>query len=395
MTSCDVNARRNRPLSVAIVGSGPSGFYTAAALLQRKDYHVEVDMFDRLPTPYGLVRGGVAPDHEKIKGVSKAFEKSTLTPAFRFLGNIELGRDIQVMDLVIHYDQIVYAIGNEDDRRMGIPGESLTGCTPATVFVGWYNAHPDYTGARFDFTARRIAVVGMGNVAIDVARILARSKSELIHSDIPDYALEALEQRQIEEILILGRRGPIQAAFTPAELRELTTLTSARVVVDPQELVLDRHSQRELDEAGPSSQLRKNYETLSEISRNDTPTGSRIIRFRFLLSPIRILEGRDGRVGGMVLERNELFRTDTGALQARGTGRTETIDVGWVSASIGYELRRLPGLPYDEDRRVIANINGCSLVFTLLFSKLLREWFAPDTSSRMDSIGWTGRGLAG
>ena len=204
-------------MRVAIIGSGPAGFYAAEALLRRTDVAVDVDMFDRLPTPYGLVRGGVAPDHQKIKGVTRVFASTAARPTFRFLGNVQLGRDLQVEDLRRHYHQIVYATGNETDRRLGIPGEGIPRCTPATVFVGWYNGHPDYRQARFDFSVRRVAVVGNGNVAVDVARVLLRTPAELERTDIASHALEALRESRVREVWMLGRRGPAQAAFSPAE----------------------------------------------------------------------------------------------------------------------------------------------------------------------------------
>src|SRR5512142_3001338 len=223
-------------MRVAIIGSGPAGFYAAEALLKRTDTVVEVDMFDRLPTPYGLVRGGVAPDHQKIKTVARVFASTAARPTFRFLGNVCLGRDLSVEELRRHYHQIVYATGNETDRRLGIPGEGIERCTPATVFVGWYNGHPDYRKARFDLSIRRVAVVGNGNVAVDVARILLRTREELERTDIAAHALDVLRESRVREVWMLGRRGPAQAAFTPPELKELGALQDADPVVDPAEL---------------------------------------------------------------------------------------------------------------------------------------------------------------
>src|SRR5512142_1487506 len=220
-------------MRVAIIGSGPAGFYAAEALLKRTDVRADVDMFDRLPTPYGLVRGGVAPDHQKIKSVARVFASTAARPTFRFLGNVQLGRDVTVEDLRRHYHQIVYATGNETDRRLWIPGEGIERGTPATVFGGWYNGHPDSRQARFDLSVRRVAVVGNGNVAVDVARILLRTRAELERTDIAAHALEALRESQVREVYLLGRRGPAQAAFSPAELRELGELEAADPVVDP------------------------------------------------------------------------------------------------------------------------------------------------------------------
>src|SRR5512141_2713983 len=225
-------------MRIAIVGSGPAGFYAAEALLKHTDTVVDVDMFDRLPTPYGLVRGGVAPDHQKIKTVTRVFASTAARPTFRFLGNVQLGRDVTVEELRRHYHQIVYATGNEADRRLGIPGEGIARCTPATVFVGWYNGHPDYRTANIDLSVERVAVVGNGNVAVDAARVLLRTPEELVTTDIAAHALEALRASQVREVFLLGRRGPAQAAFSPAELKELGTMAAADPVVAMGELAV-------------------------------------------------------------------------------------------------------------------------------------------------------------
>ena len=202
-----------RPLRVAVVGAGPSGFYAVDALLRRKDVLIEVDTFDRLPVPYGLVRFGVAPDHQNIKAIIKGYEKIAANPRFRFFGNVQFGRDIQLEDLQAHYDQIIYAVGAETDRKLNIPGEMLLGSYTATEFVAWYNGHPDYVDSRFDLSHERAVVVGIGNVAMDVTRILAKSPDELAATDIADYALESLRASKIREIVILGRRGRCTGGF--------------------------------------------------------------------------------------------------------------------------------------------------------------------------------------
>jgi len=207
------------PLRVAIIGAGPSGFYVAEHLLQQQDYVVEIDLFDRLPTPYGLVRGGVAPDHQKIKSVTKIYEKTAQHPRVRFYGGVEFGTHLSLSSCRRLYHQIVYTTGAQTDRHMGIPGEDLLGSHPATAFVAWYNGHPDFRDLTFDFSHPNAAVVGVGNVAVDVARILCRTIDELAKTDIADYALEALSQSKIKEVYMLGRRGPAQAAFTNPELR--------------------------------------------------------------------------------------------------------------------------------------------------------------------------------
>ncbi len=348
----------NRPLRVAIIGSGPSGFYAAVALLKHDRFPVEVDLFDRLPTPYGLVRGGVAPDHQKIKAVTAVYDKTAAHPGFRFLGNVELGRDIQVLDLTEHYDQIVYAVGNEADRRMGIPGETLLGCTPATVFVGWYNAHPDYRDAAFDFSRTRVAVVGNGNVAIDVARILARSSSQLKSTDITDYALESLAESQVHEVLVIGRRGPVQAAFTPAELKELANIEGVDIIVDPVDLKLDDVSQKTLDESSANSPARKNYELLLALSKKERSGTRRSVRFQFLSSPVEVIGNRAGRAQKLLVEKNKLVPQESGYLSAVGTDEFEEIEIGWLFVSIGYQGQRLPNVPFDEKKGVIANVGG-------------------------------------
>ena len=357
MTADSKIGTKDSPLRVAVIGSGPSGFYAAAALLKQQDHDIRVDVFDRLPTPYGLVRGGVAPDHQKIKTVTRVYEKSALATGFRYFGHVELGRDIQVRDLVPRYHQIVYAVGNENDRRMGIPGESFIGCTPATVFVGWYNAHPDYREAGFDWNSKRIAVVGNGNVAVDVARILAKGRDELARTDIADYALEALDRSKVEEIVMLGRRGPVQAAFTPAELKELAELEAAAMCVDPSELVLDPESSADLEAASPRSKARRNYEILSRTAYEGSRDPRRI-RLRFLVSLVAILGDEHNRVRRIRLEKNRLVRDQSGSLRARGTGAFEELEVDWIFVSIGYEGRRIAGIPFDEKRGAIANVDG-------------------------------------
>ena len=228
------------PLRVAIFGSGPAGFYAVGELLKQKDTAIRVDLFDRLPTPYGLVRGGVAPDHQKIKAVIRQYEKFANLPGFRFFGNVTFGEDIRLADTLAHYHQVLFSTGAESDRQLGIPGEDLAGSDPATIFVGWYNGHPDYRDLNYDLSnVERVAVIGNGNVAMDVARILARSIEELSKTDIADYALEALKKSAVKEIYLLGRRGPAQAAFTNPEIRELTEMPITDLVVEPKDLELD------------------------------------------------------------------------------------------------------------------------------------------------------------
>jgi len=336
-------------MRVAIIGSGPAGFYAAEALLRRTDVKVDVDVFDRLPTPYGLVRGGVAPDHQKIKSVARVFAATAARPSFRFLGNVRLGGDVTVEDLRRHYHQIVYATGNEADRRLGIPGEGIERCTPASVFVGWYNGHPDYRRARIDLSVRRVAVVGNGNVAVDVARILLRSRAELERTDIAAHALEALRESRVEEVFLLGRRGPEQAAFTPGELKELGHLEDADPVVDP----------AALEGCGPG-EPGGNLELLRSFAARPLRPGRKRLHLRFLVSPTAILADADagGGVAALELERNRLERRPDGSVVARGTGEKERLEVGLVFPAVGYAADPIPGVPHDAKARLIANRDG-------------------------------------
>jgi ferredoxin/flavodoxin---NADP+ reductase len=333
-------------LRVAVVGSGPAGFYAAGALLAAET-PVEVDMIERLPTPWGLVRLGVAPDHPKIKSVSRAFERIAAQPAFRFLGNVEVGRDVRHEELLEHYDAVVYAVGAQSDRRMGIPGEDLPGSWAATEFVAWYNGHPDFQELSFDLSGERAIVIGNGNVAVDVARMLALTPEELAPTDTTDAALAAFEAAGIREIVMVGRRGPAQAAFTTPELIELGELAGADVVVDSAELAgaeaTDTNSER-------------NLEVLREYASR-TPEGKqKRLVLRFLASPVAILG--EERVEGIELVRNRLEPDESGALRAVPTGETETLRCGIVFRSVGYRGVALPGLPFDEARGTIANDRG-------------------------------------
>lgn len=339
-------------MRVAIIGSGPAGFYAAEALLKRTDAVVHVDMFDRLPTPYGLVRGGVAPDHQNIKAVTRVYEKTASRPTFRFFGNVRLGSDITVEDLCRYYHQIVYAVGNEADRRLGIPGEGMVRCTPATVFIGWYNGHPDYRHAKIDLSVSRVAVIGNGNVAIDAARILLRTPAELEKTDIAAHALAVLRNSRVREVFILGRRGPAQAAFTPTELKELGELEDVDPVVDPNELAGCIFS----DES--NSQHDKNLAILKSFAERPPGTKSRKLHLRFLVSPTEVLADAAGGVCGLRLERNRLALKPDGSASAHRTGETETLEVGMVLPSIGFSLDQIAGVPYDAKAGIIANEDG-------------------------------------
>lgn len=343
------------PLRVAIIGAGPSGFYAADHLLKQKNMVVEVDVFDRLPTPYGLVRGGVAPDHQKIKSVTKAYDKIAADPNFRFYGNVEFGKDITRDELAQHYHAIIYATGAQTDKRMNIPGEDLPGSHPATEFVAWYNAHPDYCDLSFDLTQEAVAVVGMGNVAMDVIRILARTPEELARTDIADYALEALKHSRVKRIYMLGRRGPAQAAFTNPEIKELSELEDADVIVPAAELQLDPLSQAFID-SGADKTAVKNVEVLKSYADSEPEGKSRQVILRFLVSPVEII-GTD-RVEAIKVVKNELVQADDGSLRPRATDETEIIPVGLVFRSVGYNGVPLPGVPFYEKWGIIPNDKG-------------------------------------
>ena len=340
-------------MRVAIIGSGPAGFYAAEALLRRTDAVVEVDMFDRLPTPFGLVRGGVAPDHQSIKAVTRVYEKTAARPAFRFLGNVCLGRDVTVEELRQHYHQIVYATGNEADRRLGIPCEGIPGCTPATVFIGWYNGHPDYRQAKIDLSVSRVAVVGNGNVAIDAARILLRTPAELEKTDIAAHALEALRHSRVREVFILGRRGPAQASFTPPELKELGEMEDVDLIISPGEL-----AGCVIPETEGGSQQDKNLKLLQSFAARQPGAKAKKLHLRFLVSPSEIIADAAGKVSALVLEKNRLEARPDGTTAACGTGETEVLEVGMVLPAVGFASERIAGVPYDEKARIIANEDG-------------------------------------
>ena len=340
-------------LRVAIVGAGPSGFYAAEHLL-RQDRPVAVDLFDRLPTPFGLVRGGVAPDHPKIKSVTRIYDKVAAHPAFRFFGNVAAGRDVTADELLRHYDAVVWAVGAEADRTLDIPGESLPGSHTATEFVGWYNGHPDFQDRQFDLGQEAAAVVGVGNVAMDVTRILASDPDDLAKTDIAAHALEALRASRVRTIYLLGRRGPAQAAFTNPELKELGELPLADVIVRPEDLELDAATTASL-EATPDREAEKNLKTLRGFLERGVMGRPRRIELLFSTSPVRI-EGRE-RVERLVVGANRLEAGPRG-VQAVPTGREAVLPVGLVFRSVGYRALPVAGVPFDDRRAVIPNAQG-------------------------------------
>jgi ferredoxin/flavodoxin---NADP+ reductase len=343
------------PLRVAVIGAGPAGFYAAGHLLAA-ERPVRVDLFDRLPTPFGLVRAGVAPDHPKIKSVVRMYEKTAAKEGFRFFGGVELGRDLHRADLLERYHAVLYAIGAATDRRLGIPGEDLAGSEAATTFVGWYNGHPDHPDHDFDLDCERVVVVGNGNVAIDCARMLALSAEELMTTDTADHAIDSLSSDAVREIVILGRRGPAQAAFTNPELLELGELERADVIVDPADLELDPASQAWLDSDEADKTSRENVRILREYAAREPAGKPKRIVLRFLTSPVE-LRG-DGRVEQIVVERNRLEAREDGSLAARPTGERESIGCGLVLRSIGYKGIAIPEVPFDESRGTIPNVAG-------------------------------------
>ena len=341
-----------RPLRVALIGAGPAGFFAADALFKGSQ-DVSIDLFDRLPTPFGLVRYGVAPDHQKIKTVTKLYEKTLADPRLRFFGNVSFGRDLDHATVRRHYDAVIYTVGSPTDRVLGIPGENLPGSLSATEFVAWYNGHPDYADLDPDLSAENVAVVGMGNVAVDVARILSKSVDELYETDIADHALDVLAESRVKDVFMLGRRGPAQAKFTTKELRELGELEGADIVVDAAELELDPASAASTASDPP---IRKNIEIMRDFASRKGEGKPRRLHLVFYMSPVEILG--DTQVEGVRLERNRLEPTKDGYLNAVGTGVLETLRAGLVLRSVGYRGTALPGVPFDAPRGVIPNAAG-------------------------------------
>lgn len=348
-----------RPYHVAIVGSGPSGYFAAAALLKQADAaggrDVHIDMLEMLPTPWGLVRSGVAPDHPKIKTISAQFEKTAADPRFRFFGNITAGEHVQADELADRYDAVIYAIGTQADRPLGIPGEDLPGSVAAVDFVGWYNAHPHFEQIAPDLAGRRAVVIGNGNVALDVARILVTDPEVLGATDIADHALDSLGARGVEEVVVLGRRGPLQATFTTLELRELGALeglSDVDIVLDPADFA--DISDEDAEAAGRT--VKQNVKVLRGYLGRETTPGNRRIVFRFRTSPVEI-KGAD-RVESIVLGRNELVADDNGRIVAKDTGIREELSARLVVRAVGYRGRPVPGLPFDERSGIIPNTDG-------------------------------------
>jgi ferredoxin/flavodoxin---NADP+ reductase len=366
---------------VAIVGAGPAGAFAADRLL-RACGDVEIDLFERLPTPWGLLRAGVAPDHQEIKRLDETFDQQTLARGCRLFGNVEVGADVSHEELMRHYTAVIYATGAQTDKSLGIPGEDLPGSRPATEFVAWYNGHPDYRELEFDLSARRAVVIGNGNVAADVTRMLTLSPAELERTDVADHALEVLRESRIEEVVVLGRRGPAQAAFTSAELRELGRLDGVHLRVDLQEVELDPLSARWLAEQGTFT-ARKNVELLREFAARPAQADSqRAIVLRFLRSPVEIRG--EGRAEAIDVRRNEIVQADDGSLRPRAAeAAVETIECGLVLRSVGYRAVPLPGVPFDERSFVLPNERGRVLAAD------------GETLPGVYAVGWIKRGPTG
>ena len=346
-------------LNVAVVGSGPAGLYAAEALVKQAaalpvPVPVRVDVIDRLPTPYGLVRYGVAPDHKSIKSIAQYLRKVLESPDVRFVGGVHLGEDVTRDDLLAAYDAVIYATGAMRDRRLGIEGEDLPGSYAATDFVNWYCGHPDSAAEAFTLDAESVAVVGVGNVAVDVARILARDPATLRSTDIPQPVLDALMASKVREVHMIGRRGPAQAKFTTKELRELGELADVDIEVRPDEIDLDA-----FDPTGQSAELassdrrvRGNLAVLRDWAARPAGTGGRRLTIRFWLRPTAV-EGAD-RVSGLTVERTRLDEQG----RFTGTGEYETIPAQMVFRSVGYQSVPLAGVPFDENTATVPNAEG-------------------------------------
>jgi len=366
-----------RPLRVAIVGSGPSGFYSAESLL-KQDMNIKVDMFDKLPVPFGLVRYGVAPDHLKIKNVTKVFEKTASNPKFSFFGNVTVGKNISVFELNKFYDAVIFAYGAESDRQLGISGEDLVGSYTATEFVAWYNGHPDFQDHHFDFSQEVAVIVGNGNVAMDVARILCKTPEELKATDINQNALDVLAESKIKEVHVYGRRGPVQASFTAPEIKEMGELADCYPVINPQDLELIESSKKELEDPTNAGR-KKNYEIMQHFLSIQPNGRKRKFVLHFGRSPIEII-GK-GRVQKVRFEINKMTG-EPNKQKVRGTGKFEEIECGIFFRSVGYVGLPIKGLPFSAQAGVVPNQMGRVMDSEQIFT----GWYV---------AGWIKRGATG
>ena len=339
-------------LRVAVVGAGPAGIYTAEALTRQQEVPVAVDLIDRLPTPFGLVRHGIAPDHPKMRAIRDTLHRALDHPAVRFVGNVEIGRDLSCRELHAAVDAVVYTYGAALDRQLAIPGEELPGSLAATALVAWYTGHPDADRATVEAAlagARSVVVVGVGNVALDVARVLARTPAELEPTDMPQHVLDALAAAPVEQVTVLGRRGPAQATFTTQELRELDGLARATVLVDPADLELDAAAEERVAADRVAS---RNLAVLHEWAQHTAQPGRTTVTLRFFSRPVRLL-GED-RVTGVEVERTVVDADG----RASGTGETTVLPADLVVRSVGYRGGELPELPLDPRRGTVPNDLG-------------------------------------
>jgi ferredoxin--NADP+ reductase len=341
------------PLTVAVIGAGPSGFYAAEALI-KSGLSVQIDMYDRLPSPYGLVRNGVAPDHPKLKQAILLFDKIAEAQQYNFIGNVEVGKDISVEELKAAYHALIFCCGAEVDRRLGIPGEDLPGSYSATEFVGWYNGHPDYRDKVFDLSNETAVIIGQGNVAADICRILAKTIDELQQTDIAQHALDTLANSKVRDIYVMGRRGPAQAKFTSKELKEFGLLENCDPAIDLKELALNEASREELEEKSNAG-ARKIYELFQNYAKRENSHKPKRCHFQFLRSPVEIF-GTE-KIDHIVIERNQLSGNPFDQ-SAHGTGDTYKLKTGILFRSIGYKGLCIPGIPFDESRGIFPNQNG-------------------------------------
>lgn len=334
-------------LSVVIVGSGPSGFYVAEALI-KSEADVEIDIIDRLPTPYGLIRGGVAPDHQSTKRVTRAYERTALNEKVRYYGNVELGRDISFAELRATYDAVVLTIGMPGDGKLGVPGEDKEGVIGSATFVGWYNGHPDFKDLNPALDTKNVVVIGNGNVAIDVARVLVKTPEEMTEADLPRHVSEAIQASPITDVYMAGRRGPVEAKFTNVELREMGHLENAAAVIDPADLPEEVTG----DWSDRDRRLRaRNLESLKGFSIASRDGKAKSVHFTFYAQPVEILG--DDKVTGIRME-----KTQVADGRAKGTGEFFEIDCGLVIPAIGYVLQPLEDVPFDESTGTIRNEDG-------------------------------------
>ena len=334
-------------INVAVIGAGPSGFYTVDALL-KADKDIRVDIIERLPTPFGLIRGGVAPDHQTTKKVARVYEKTALTDGVGYFGNVEVGRDVTIAELQEMYDAIVLAVGAPRDRKLGIPGEDKTGVFGSADFVGWYNGHPDFTDLAPDLNTNTVVVIGQGNVAVDTARVLVKTPEEMTETDIADHAADAIAASPITDVYMVGRRGPIEAKFTNVELREMGKLEDCQPVIDPAQLpdeVTGDWSDRDL------RLKERNLATMKEFPDVDPAGKSKRVHFTFFAKPVEILGG--DKVEGIRMEHT---RVEDG--RSVGTGEFFEIECGLVIPAIGYFSDPFPGVPFDADNGIVVHDEG-------------------------------------